>query len=60
MSKETLLGYVILFAGVLIGWALKGLWISIRKRWHKAKFADAECIDGRFRIIRQPRIFEQK
>ena len=50
MSKETLLGYVILFAGVLIGWALKGLWISIRKRWHKAKSVDIEYKDGKFQV----------
>jgi len=59
MSNE-LLGYITLFAGTLIGWFLRGLWKSIRNRRHKAKLADAEYIGGKFRIIRQPRIFGEK
>ena len=58
MSKETFLVYLTLLIGVIVGWALCWLWTNIRKRWRKARFADAEYSDGKFRVIRQPRIFE--
>lgn len=63
MSKETLLGYVVLLIGVIVGGALVWLWGSIRERWRKNKsinlniqtyeIVDAEYVDGKFRIIRK-------
>ncbi len=85
MSREALLGYVILFVGVVVGWALCWLWGSVRERrreiseimfqvvkdgettfgelantllppsWQKrkAESIDAECADGKFRIVEE-------
>ena len=50
ISNEAI-SFIVMIIGISIGWALRGIWDSMKDRKHKEKLADMEYSDGRFRII---------